>query len=49
MVPNLLNQKFAAEAPDGMRAGDLTYIATDEGWFYLAGLKALYIGESSTT
>lgn len=28
-----------------MWTGDLTYIATDEGWLYLAGLKDLYSGE----
>ena len=45
LAPNLLEQRFAAEAPDQVWAGDLTYIATDEGWLYLAGLKDLYSGE----
>jgi putative transposase len=37
VAPNLLDQKFVAEAPDQVWTGDLTYIATDEGWLYLAG------------
>lgn len=45
VAPNLLEQQFAAEAPDQVWTGDLTYISTDEGWLYLAGLKDLYTGE----
>lgn len=45
IAPNLLDQQFTTEAPDQVWAGDLTYIATDEGWLYLAGLKDLYSGE----
>jgi putative transposase len=44
IAPNLLDQRFTAEAP-GLWTGDLTYIATDEGWLYLAGLKDLYSDE----
>jgi putative transposase len=43
--PNLLNQEFSASAPDQAWCGGITYIATDEGWLYLAGLKDLYSGE----
>lgn len=43
--PNLLNQQFSVSAPDQAWCGDITYIATDEGWLYLAGLKDLYSGE----
>ncbi len=32
-------------APNRAWVGDITYIATDEGWLYLAGLKDLYSGE----
>jgi len=32
-------------APNQAWCGDITYIATDEGWLYLAGLKDLYSGE----
>jgi putative transposase len=45
IAPNLLDQRFTVDAPDRVWTGDLTYIATDEGWLYLAGLKDLYSGE----
>lgn len=45
VAPNLLQQDFAVAAPDQAWCGDITYIATDEGWLYLAGLKDLYSGE----
>ena len=38
---NLLQQRFEADAPDRVWLTDLTYIATDEGWLYLAGIKDL--------
>jgi putative transposase len=44
IAPNLLGQKFTTEEPD-LETGDLTYIATDERWLCLAGLKDLYSGE----
>jgi putative transposase len=36
VAPNLLNRKFAVEAPNRVWVGDITYIATDEGWLFLA-------------
>ena len=33
---NVLEQDFAAEAPDVKWAADITYIPTDEGWLYLS-------------
>jgi transposase InsO family protein len=39
---NLLNQNFTAQAPDSVWVGDITYIATQEGWLYLAVLIDLY-------
>ncbi len=33
--PNLLNRQFAVSEPDRVWAGDITYIATDEGWLFL--------------
>jgi putative transposase len=45
VAPNLLNQNFKATAPNQAWCGDITYIATDEGWLYLAGLKDLFSGE----
>ncbi|GAB6849572.1 hypothetical protein JCM10599A_33760 [Paraburkholderia kururiensis] len=35
VAPNLLQQDFDVSAPDQAWCGDLTYIATDEGWLYL--------------
>ncbi|MBB3005087.1 transposase [Paraburkholderia tropica] len=45
VAPNLLGQDFSVAMPDQAWCGDITYIATDEGWLYLAGLKDLYSGE----
>ena len=45
VADNLLNQDFTTEAPNQVWTGDITYIPTDEGWLYLAGLKDLYSGE----
>lgn len=45
VAPNLLAQSFDVQAPNRVWCGDMTYIATDEGWLYLAGLKDLYSGE----
>lgn len=41
-VPNLLNRDFTAPAPDRVWVGDVTFIATREGWLYLAVLIDLY-------
>ena len=38
-VPNLLNQEFSPVAPGMVWGTDITYIPTDEGWLYLAGVK----------
>lgn len=45
VAPNLLNRDFIVTVPDQAWCGDITYIATDEGWLYLAGLKVLFSGE----
>jgi putative transposase len=42
---NLLEQKFEAKAPNMVWVTDITYIATDEGWLYLAGHKDIFSGE----
>ena len=42
VAPNLLKQDFAAEAPNQKWVGDITYLATGEGWLYLAVLIDLY-------
>lgn len=38
---NLLGRQFAASAPNEKWVGDITYIPTDEGWLYLAGVMDL--------
>ena len=40
--PNLLNREFAVAEPDRVWVGDITYIATDEGWLYLAVVVDLF-------
>lgn len=42
VAPNLLEQNFAASRPNQKWVGDITYLATDEGWLYLAVLIDLY-------
>jgi len=37
-APNLVARDFAATAPDRLWFGDITYVATREGWLYLAVL-----------
>jgi transposase InsO family protein len=37
-APNLVARDFAAPAPDRLWLGDITYVATHEGWLYLAVL-----------
>ncbi len=41
-APNLLDQDFTAEHPDQKWVVDITYIATKEGWLYLAVILDLY-------
>jgi putative transposase len=45
VAPNLLDRQFAVNAPNRAWLTDITYIATDEGWLYLAGVKDLFSGE----
>ncbi len=39
IVPNLLEQQFDITTPGKVWGTDITYIPTDEGWLYLAGVK----------
>jgi transposase InsO family protein len=39
VVPNLLAQDFSEMVPGKVWGTDITYIPTDEGWLYLAGVK----------
>jgi putative transposase len=45
VAPNVLERQFTVEAPNRAWVTDITYIATDEGWLYLAGVKDLFSGE----
>jgi putative transposase len=45
VAPNLLDRQFAVAVPNKVWVTDITYIATDEGWLYLAGIKDLFNGE----
>lgn len=42
IAPNLLERDFSAAAPNEVLAGDITYVATSDGWLYLAVLLDLY-------
>jgi putative transposase len=42
IAPNVLDRRFHADAPNRVWVGDVTYIATDEGWLYLAVLLDLF-------
>lgn len=42
VAPNLLERNFSAEQPNQVWSGDITYIPTDEGWLYLAGVLDLH-------
>jgi transposase InsO family protein len=45
VAPNWLNREFqagGAEGPNRKWVGDITYILTEEGWLYLAGILDLF-------
>lgn len=42
VAPDLVQRDFNPPAPDRLWSGDITYIATDEGWLYLAGVIDLF-------
>ncbi len=42
IAPNRLDRTFAVAEPDTVWAGDITYIATDEGWLFLAVVIDLF-------
>lgn len=45
VAENLLDQQFSPTAPNQVWVTDLTYIATGEGWLYLAGIKDVFTCE----
>jgi transposase InsO family protein len=42
VAPNVLNREFQAEKPNQKWVADITYIPTDEGWLYVAGVLDLF-------
>jgi putative transposase len=42
VAPNVLNREFQAEKPNQKWVGDITFIWTEEGWLYLAGILDLF-------
>lgn len=42
IAPNLLKRDFDVSSPNEVLAGDITYIATTDGWLFLAVLLDLY-------
>ena len=42
VAPNLLEQDFTAARPNCKWVSDITYVATDEGWLYVAVVLDLY-------
>ena len=45
VAPNILEREFSVNTPNKVWVSDITYILTDEGWLYLAGVKDLINGE----
>ena len=42
VAENLLNREFTAERPNQKWVSDITYVPTDEGWLYVAGMMDLH-------
>ena len=42
VAPDLVQRRFNPEAPNQLWCGDITYIATDEGWLFLAVVIDLF-------
>jgi putative transposase len=42
VAPNLLERNFSPARPDAAWSGDITYIATEEGWLFLAVVIDLF-------
>jgi putative transposase len=45
VTENVLNQTFAPTRPNEAWVTDITYVMTDEGWLYLAGVKDVFTCE----
>jgi transposase InsO family protein len=42
VADNILNRDFVAKVPNEKWVSDITYVATQEGWLYLAGVMDLF-------
>jgi putative transposase len=42
VAPNVLNREFQAEKPNQKWVADISYIPTEEGWLYVAGVLDLF-------
>jgi len=42
VAPDLVQRRFTPSAPNVLWSGDITYVATDEGWLYLAAVLDLH-------
>ncbi|CAM3904333.1 IS3 family transposase [Paracidovorax anthurii] len=42
VAPDLVQRRFTPATPNALWSGDITYIATDEGWLYLAAVLDLH-------
>ncbi|KAF1045040.1 MAG: hypothetical protein GAK38_03270 [Xylophilus sp.] len=42
VAPDLVQRRFTPAAPNALWSGDITSIATDEGWLYLAAVLDLH-------
>ena len=45
MYDNHLKQQFEVKRPNTAWSCDITYVLTDEGWLYVAGVKDLHTKE----
>ncbi|CQR70511.1 Mobile element protein [Sporomusa ovata] len=45
VAENILNRNFTVTAPCSAWVCDITYVATGEGWLYLAAVMDLYSGK----
>lgn len=45
VAPNLLERIFAPTKPNEAWVSDTNYVATDEGWLYLAGIEDVFTCE----
>ena len=42
VAENVLNREFSADRPNQKWVSDITYVPTDEGWLYVAGILDLH-------